>query len=226
MEVLRAENLYKTYGTGDNAVEALKNVSFSVKRGELVAIMGPSGSGKSTLMHIIGGVEEPTKGTVSIDDIDIYGMSREERAIFRRRNIGIVYQFYSLISVLNVEENIRLPMDLDSKKPNDERVDQILETLHLSDKKKSMPDKLSGGQQQRISIGRALINAPAIILADEPTGNLDSKNSQDIIELFKFSNKKYRQTVVIITHDEEIALQADRIIYIDDGKIVREEAVR
>ena len=226
MEVLRAENLYKTYGTGDNAVEALKNVSFSVKRGELVAIMGPSGSGKSTLMHIIGGVEEPTKGTVSIDDIDIYGMSREERAIFRRRNIGIVYQFYSLISVLNVEENIRLPMDLDSKKPNDERVDQILETLHLSDKKKSMPDKLSGGQQQRISIGRALINAPAIILADEPTGNLDSKNSQDIIELFKFSHKKYRQTVVIITHDEEIALQADRIIYIDDGKIVREEAVR
>ena len=144
MEVLRAENLYKTYGTGDNAVEALKNVSFSVKRGELVAIMGPSGSGKSTLMHIIGGVEEPTKGTVYIDDIDIYGMSREERAIFRRRNIGIVYQFYSLISVLNVEENIRLPMDLDSKKPNDERVDQILETLHLSDKKKSMPDKLSG----------------------------------------------------------------------------------
>ena len=226
MEVLRAENLYKTYGTGDNAVEALKNVSFSVKRGELVAIMGPSGSGKSTLMHIIGGVEEPTQGTVYIDDIDIYGMSREERAIFRRRNIGIVYQFYSLISVLNVEENIRLPMDLDSKKPNDERVDQILETLHLSDKKKSMPDKLSGGQQQRISIGRALINAPAIILADEPTGNLDSKNSQDIIELFKFSNKKYRQTVVIITHDEEIALQADRIIYIDDGKIVREEAVR
>ena len=225
MEVLRAENLYKTYGTGDNAVEALKNVSFSVKRGELVAIMGPSGSGKSTLMHIIGGVEEPTKGTVYIDDIDIYGMSREERAIFRRRNIGIVYQFYSLISVLNVEENIRLPMDLDSKKPNDERVDQILETLHLLDKKK-MPDKLSGGQQQRISIGRALINAPAIILADEPTGNLDSKNSQDIIELFKFSNKKYRQTVVIITHDEEIALQADRIIYIDDGKIVREEAVR
>ena len=226
MEVLRAENLYKTYGTGDNAVEALKNVSFSVKRDELVAIMGPSGSGKSTLMHIIGGVEEPTRGTVYIDDIDIYGMSREERAIFRRRNIGIVYQFYSLISVLNVEENIRLPMDLDSKKPNDERVDQILETLHLSDKKKSMPDKLSGGQQQRISIGRALINAPAIILADEPTGNLDSKNSQDIIELFKFSNKKYRQTVVIITHDEEIALQADRIIYIDDGKIVREEAVR
>lgn len=226
MEVLRAENLYKTYGTGDNAVEALKNVSFSVKRGELVAIMGPSGSGKSTLMHIIGGVEEPTRGIVYIDDIDIYGMSREERAIFRRRNIGIVYQFYSLISVLNVEENIRLPMDLDSKKPNDERVDQILETLHLSDKKKSMPDKLSGGQQQRISIGRALINAPAIILADEPTGNLDSKNSQDIIELFKFSNKKYRQTVVIITHDEEIALQADRIIYIDDGKIVREEAVR
>ena len=221
MEVLRAENLYKTYGTGDNAVEALKNVSFSVKRGELVAIMGPSGSGKSTLMHIIGGVEEPTRGTVYIDDIDIYGMSREERAIFRRRNIGIVYQFYSLISVLNVEENIRLPMDLDSKKPNDERVDQILETLHLSDKKKSMPDKLSGGQQQRISIGRALI-----LLADEPTGNLDSKNSQDIIELFKFSNKKYRQTVVIITHDEEIALQADRIIYIDDGKIVREEAVR
>ena len=223
---MRAENLYKTYGTGDNAVEALKNVSFSVKRGELVAIMGPSGSGKSTLMHIIGGVEEPTRGIVYIDDIDIYGMSREERAIFRRRNIGIVYQFYSLISVLNVEENIRLPMDLDSKKPNDERVDQILETLHLSDKKKSMPDKLSGGQQQRISIGRALINAPAIILADEPTGNLDSKNSQDIIELFKFSNKKYRQTVVIITHDEEIALQADRIIYIDDGKIVREEAVR
>lgn len=226
MEVLRAENLHKTYGDGNNAVEALKGVNFSIRRGELVAIMGPSGSGKSTLLHIMGGVEEPTEGKVFIDDVDIYQMSREERAIFRRRNIGIVYQFYSLISVLNVEENIGMPMYLDGKKINKKRVEHMLELLHLSEKKKMMPDKLSGGQQQRVSIGRALINVPAIVLADEPTGNLDSKNSQDIIELFKLSNKKYRQTVIIITHDEEIALQADRIIYIDDGKIVREEAVR
>lgn len=223
MEVLRTEKLNKIYGTGENQVEAIKDISISVKRGEFVAIMGPSGSGKSTLLHIIGGVERPTSGKVFIDGIDIYSMTDEELAIFRRRQIGLVYQFYNLIPVLNVVENISLPLVLDGRELNEIRIEEMLKMLNLSHRANFLPGQLSGGQKQRVSIGRALINAPAIVLADEPTGNLDSKNSQDILELFKLSNRKYKQTLIIITHDEEIALQADRIITIDDGKIVRDE---
>lgn len=226
MEVLRAENLYKVYGSGQNRVEAIRNVSFTVKRGEFVAIMGPSGSGKSTLMHILGGVDQPTKGKVFIDGTDIYKFNDEDLAIFRRRQIGIVYQFNNLLRTLNVEENLALPALLDGRKVNDTRIEEILMMLNLEEKSKMYPSELSGGQQQRVSIGRALINAPAIVLADEPTGNLDSKNSQDIIQLFKKSNRKYKQTLIMITHDEEIALQADRIISIDDGEIVRDEETR
>lgn len=226
MEILRAENLTKIYGTGENRTEALKEVSFSVKQGDFLAIMGPSGSGKSTLMHLLGGVEKPTGGKVFINGTDIYKLTADELAIFRRRQIGIVYQFYNLISVLDVEENIMLPTILDGKNINKQRVKEMLELLALSGKEKEMPDRLSGGQQQRVSIGRALINAPAILLADEPTGNLDSKNSQNIVELFKRSNRKYKQTTIIITHDEEIALQADRIISLDDGRIVKDEETR
>ena len=224
MEVLRAENLYKVYGSGENKVEAIKNVSFSVKRGEFVAIMGPSGSGKSTLLHILGGVDSPTKGKVFIDGTDIYKFNDEDMAIFRRRQIGIVYQFNNLLRILNVEENLALPALLDGRKINKQRIREILEMLNLEEKSKAYPDQLSGGQQQRVSIGRALINAPAIVLADEPTGNLDSKNSQDIIQLFKKSNRKYKQTLIMITHDEEVALQADRIIQIDDGVIIRDDS--
>lgn len=223
MEVLRTEKLNKIYGTGENQVEAIKDISISVKRGEFVAIMGPSGSGKSTFLHIIGGVERPTSGKVFIDGIDIYSMTDEELAIFRRRQIGLVYQFYNLIPVLNVVENISLPLVLDGRELNEIRIEEMLKMLNLSHRANFLPGQLSGGQKQRVSIGRALINAPAIVLADEPTGNLDSKNSQDILELFKLSNRKYKQTLIIITHDEEIALQADRIITIDDGKIVRDE---
>lgn len=223
MEVLRTEKLNKIYGSGENQVEAIKDISISVKRGEFVAIMGPSGSGKSTLLHIIGGVERPTSGKVFIDGIDIYSMTDEELAIFRRRQIGLVYQFYNLIPVLNVVENISLPLVLDGRELNEIRIKEMLKMLNLSHRADFLPGQLSGGQKQRVSIGRALINAPAIVLADEPTGNLDSKNSQDILELFKLSNRKYKQTLIIITHDEEIALQADRIITIDDGKIVRDE---
>lgn len=223
MEVLRTEKLNKIYGTGENQVEAIKDISISVKRGEFVAIMGPSGSGKSTLLHIIGGVERPTSGKVFIDGIDIYSMTDEELAIFRRRQIGLVYQFYNLIPVLNVVENISLPLVLDGRELNEIRIEEMLKILNLSHRANFLPGQLSGGQKQRVSIGRALINAPAIVLADEPTGNLDSKNSQDILELFKLSNRKYKQTLIVITHDEEIALQADRIITIDDGKIVRDE---
>lgn len=223
MEVLRTEKLNKIYGTGENQVEAIKDISISVKRGEFVAIMGPSGSGKSTLLHIIGGVERPTSGKVFIDGIDIYSMTDEELAIFRRRQIGLVYQFYNLIPVLNVVENISLPLVLDGRELNEIRIEEMLKMLNLSHRANFLPGQLSGGQKQRVSIGRALINAPAIVLADEPTGNLDSKNSQYILELFKLSNRKYKQTLIIITHDEEIALQADRIITIDDGKIVRDE---
>ncbi len=223
MEVLRTEKLNKIYGTGENQVEAIKDISISVKRGEFVAIMGPSGSGKSTLLHIIGGVERPTSGKVFIDGIDIYSMTDEELAIFRRRQIGLVYQFYNLIPVLNVVENISLPLVLDGRELNEIRIEEMLKMLNLSHRANFLPGQLSGGQKQRVSIGRALINAPAIVLADEPTGNLDSKNSQDILELFKLSNRKYKQTLIVITHDEEIALQADRIITIDDGKIVRDE---
>ncbi len=223
MEVLRTEKLNKIYGTGENQVEAIKDISISVKRGEFVAIMGPSGSGKSTFLHIIGGVERPTSGKVFIDGIDIYSMTDEELAIFRRRQIGLVYQFYNLIPVLNVVENISLPLVLDGRELNEIRIEEMLKMLNLSHRANFLPGQLSGGQKQRVSIGRALINAPAIVLADEPTGNLDSKNSQDILELFKLSNRKYKQTLIVITHDEEIALQADRIITIDDGKIVRDE---
>lgn len=223
MEVLRTEKLSKVYGNSENKVEAIKDISISVKRGEFVAIMGPSGSGKSTLLHTIGGIERPTSGKVFIDGIDIYSMTDEQLAIFRRRQIGIVYQFYNLIPVLNVVENISLPLVLDGRKINDVRINEMLEMLNLTHRANFLPGQLSGGQQQRVSIGRALINAPAIVLADEPTGNLDSKNSQDILELFKLSNKKYKQTLIIITHDEEIALQADRIITIDDGKVIKDE---
>lgn len=226
MEVIRAENLYKIYGSGENRVEAIRNVSFTVKRGEFVAIMGPSGSGKSTLLHILGGVDSPTKGKVFIDGTDIYKYNDEDLAIFRRRQVGIVYQFNNLLRILNVEENLALPALLDGRCINKTRIDEILHLLNLDGKSKAYPSELSGGQQQRVSIGRALINAPAIVLADEPTGNLDSKNSQDIIQLFKKSNRKYKQTLIMITHDEEVALQADRIIQIDDGEIIRDEQKR
>jgi putative ABC transport system ATP-binding protein len=226
VEVLRTENLRKVYGEGENQVEAVKGITLSIKRGEFVAIMGPSGSGKSTLLHMMGGIEKPTEGKVFIDGTDIYKMDEEKLAIFRRRNIGIVYQFYNLISVLNVVENIALPANLDGRDLNDQRMNEMLNMLNIADRASFYPDQLSGGQQQRVSIGRALINAPAVVLADEPTGNLDSKNSQDILELFKLSNKKYKQTLIIITHDEEIALQADRIITIDDGVVVRDEETR
>ena len=226
MEILRAENLNKIYGEGESKTEALKDVSFSVKQGDFLAIMGPSGSGKSTLLHILGGVEKPTSGRVFINGTDIYKLTDDELAIFRRRQIGIVYQFYNLIPVLDVEENITLPAVLDGRIMNSQRLTETIEMLGLEGKEKSMPGQLSGGQQQRVSIGRALINAPAILLADEPTGNLDSKNSQNIVDLFKYSNRKYKQTTIIITHDEEIALQADRVITIDDGRILRDEETR
>lgn len=226
MEVLRIDNVYKIYGSDANKVEALSNVNFTVKRGEFIAVMGPSGSGKSTLLHIIGGVEETTAGHIYIDGVDLHKLDREERAIFRRRNIGIVYQFDSLLEILNVEENISLPIKLDGKKIRKDRIEQILDRLNLRDKQFADIQNLSGGQKQRIAIARALINAPAILLADEPTGNLDSKNSQDVIELLKESNRKYKQTIILITHDEDIAIQADRIIHIDDGKILRDEVLK
>ena len=223
MEILRVENLCKIYGKGKNEVKALDNVSFSVKKGEFIAIIGPSGSGKSTLLHILGGVDKPTSGKVFMDDNDVYVQNDEQLAIFRRRQVGLIYQFYNLIPILNVVENMTLPLKLDGQKVNEERVNELLELLGLAERKNHLPGQLSGGQQQRVSIGRALINAPALVLADEPTGNLDSKSSQEIIELLKYSNKKYGQTVILITHDENIALQANRIIRIADGKIVSDE---
>lgn len=226
MEILRAENLCKTYGKGENLVKALDDVSFSVNKGEFVAIIGPSGSGKSTLLHILGGVDTPTSGNVFVDGKDVYAQNQEQLAIFRRRQVGLIYQFYNLIPALNVVENITLPVLMDNRKVNPERLDELLETLKMTDRTRHLPNQLSGGQQQRVSIGRALINAPAIVLADEPTGNLDSKNGQDILELLKLSNKKYNQTLIVITHDENIALQADRIISIEDGKIVKNEFVK
>ncbi|MCL2036778.1 MAG: ABC transporter ATP-binding protein [Oscillospiraceae bacterium] len=222
MEILRVENLRKTYGKGENIVHALDGVSFSVEKGEFVAIIGPSGSGKSTLIHILGGVDMPTSGKVYADGIDVYAQNQEQLAIFRRRQVGLIYQFYNLIPVLTVEENITLPVLMDSRKVNKERLDDLLKTLNLEERKFHLPNQLSGGQQQRVSIGRALMNAPSIVLADEPTGNLDSKNSQYIMDLLQLSNKKYNQTLIIITHDENIALQADRIIGIEDGKISRD----
>lgn len=226
MEILRIENVRKVYGKNENEIVALDNVSFSVAQGEFVAIIGPSGSGKSTLLHIIGGVDVPTDGKVYIDNVDIYNQSQDKLAIFRRREIGLIYQFYNLIPVLNVVENITLPVLLDNRDVNKERLNKLIDMLGLSDRIDHLPSELSGGQQQRVSIARALMNIPKVLLADEPTGNLDSFNSQEIIELIKKSNKLYNQTVILITHDEDIALQADRIISIKDGKIVSDEVIR
>lgn len=226
MEVLKAEHLTKVYGSGENEVRALDNVSLYIQRGEFVAIIGPSGSGKSTLLHVLGGVDRPTSGKVWLDGTDIYSQKEEQLAIFRRREVGLIYQFYNLIPVLDVVENITLPIEMDGRKAGQERVGELLALLGLEDRKYCLPNQLSGGQQQRVSIGRALMNAPAIILADEPTGNLDSRNSQEVMELLKLSNKKYGQTLVMITHDENLALQADRVISIEDGRIIRDEVIR
>lgn len=226
MEILRVENLMKVYGKGENAVHALDGVSFSVEKGEFVAIIGPSGSGKSTLLHILGGVDVPTAGRVFMDGKDVFTQNEEQLAIFRRRKVGLVYQFYNLIPVLDVKENMTLPILMDGRKVNEERLQEMIQILKLEGREKHLPNQLSGGQQQRVSIGRALMNAPAVVLADEPTGNLDSKNSQEILELLKESNQKFNQTLVMITHDENIALQADRIIAIEDGKITRDEVIR
>lgn len=226
MEILRVEKLTKQYGSGETAVKALDEVSFSVEKGEFVAIVGPSGSGKSTLLHLLGGVDRPSGGKVFIDNTDIYNLNETQLAIFRRRQIGLVYQFYNLIPVLTVEENITLPILLDGQNIDRKLLNNILGTLGLEERLGYLPNQLSGGQQQRVSIGRALINNPAIMLADEPTGNLDSKNSAEIIELLKMFNKTYRQTLLVITHDERIALQADRIISIEDGRITKNEVIR
>ena len=226
MEILRVENLCKTYGKGENEVKALDHVSFTVNKGEFIAIIGPSGSGKSTLLHILGGVDKPTSGKVFMDGCDVYAQNDEQLAIFRRRQVGLIYQFYNLIPVLDVTENITLPVLMDGQKVNKDRLEELLTTLKLKGRENHLPNQLSGGQQQHVSIGRALMNAPAVVLADEPTGNLDSKNSQEIVELLKVSNQKYNQTLIIITHDENIALQADRIMAIEDGKITRDEVLR
>lgn len=222
MEILKVENLSKIYGKGENKVVALDNISFSVNKGEFVAIIGASGSGKSTLLHLIGGVDRPTSGKVFIEGKDIYKFNDDELAIFRRRQVGLIYQFYNLIPILNVEENITLPLNLDNREVNKRKLEELINLLNLNNRIKHLPNELSGGQQQRTSIGRALITNPAIILADEPTGNLDSKASNEIVELLKKSNKDYKQTIIMITHDSEIAKVADRIIKIDDGKIVKE----
>ncbi len=226
MEILRVENLTKVYGSGDNQVRALDGVSFSVEKGQFVAIIGPSGSGKSTLLHILGGVDTPTSGKVYMDGQDVYSRSEEQLAVFRRREVGLIYQFYNLIPVLDVRENITLPVLMDGRKVNEERLKELLDTLGLVGREKHLPNQLSGGQQQRVSIGRALMNAPAVVLADEPTGNLDSRASQEIVDLLKLSNKKYDQTLIVITHDESIALQADRLLAIEDGRITRDEVLR
>lgn len=226
MEILRVENLTKVYGKGENEVRALDGVSFSVEKGEFVAVIGPSGSGKSTLLHILGGVDRPTGGRVLMDGKDVYAQDEEQLAIFRRRQVGLIYQFYNLIPVLNVTENITLPVLMDGQKVNRDRLKELITTLKLNGRENHLPNQLSGGQQQRVSIGRALMNAPAVVLADEPTGNLDSKNSKEIVDLLKISNEKYGQTLIVITHDESVALQADRIISIDDGKITRDEVIR
>ena len=226
MEILKVENLSKIYGKGENEVRALDDVSFSVKKGQFVAIIGPSGSGKSTLLHILGGVDRPTSGKVFLEGQDVFAQNEDQLAIFRRRQVGLIYQFYNLIPVLNVTENITLPVLLDGRKVNQERLNDLLTTLNLHGRENHLPNQLSGGQQQRVSIGRALMNSPAVVLADEPTGNLDSKNSMEIVELLKLSNKQYGQTLIVITHDESIALQADRIITIEDGRITKDEVIR
>lgn len=226
MEILKVENLKKVYGKGENEVRALDGVSFSVTKGEFVAIVGPSGSGKSTLLHILGGVDKPTSGKVFMNGQDVYKSNDEQLAIFRRREVGLIYQFYNLIPVLDVTENMTLPVQMDGRKVQEERLKELIGLLKLEGREKHLPNQLSGGQQQRVSIGRALMNSPAVLLADEPTGNLDRKNSQEIIELLKMTNRKYDQTVIIITHDENIALQADRIINIEDGKIIKDEVTK
>ncbi|MBS6701599.1 MAG: ABC transporter ATP-binding protein [Clostridiales bacterium] len=225
MEILRVEHLSKIYGSGDTAVHALDDVSFTVEKGEFVAIVGPSGSGKSTLMHILGGVDSPTSGKVFVDGTEIGMLDETKLAIFRRRQIGLIYQFYNLIPVLNVKENITLPLLLDGREVDEQTLSDLVETLGLTDRLGHLPNQLSGGQQQRVSIGRALITHPALILADEPTGNLDRKNSAEIIELLKLFNRQYSQTLLVITHDENIALQADRILAVEDGKIVQDETL-
>ena len=226
MEILRVENLCKNYGKGDTLVKAVDNVSFSVERGEFVAIIGSSGSGKSTLLHILGGVDRPTSGKVFVDNQDVYELNETNLAIFRRRQVGLIYQFYNLIPILNVKENITLPILLDGKKPDYKYLDELIEILGLAKRVNHLPNQLSGGEQQRVSIGRALMNRPSILLADEPTGNLDSKNGQEIMELLKLSNKKYKQTIIMITHDHNLALNADRIITLEDGKIISDEKVK
>lgn len=224
--MIQVEHLSKVYGKGENDVVALNDVSFSVKKGEFVAIIGPSGSGKSTLLHILGGVDRPTKGKVYFDGVDVYQQKEDQLAIFRRRQVGLIYQFYNLIPILNVVENMTLPVLMDGREVNQEFLTELVATLGLEGKEKKLPNELSGGQQQRTSVGRALMTSPLVVLADEPTGNLDSKNSQEIIQLLKASNKKYNQTLIVITHDENIALQADRIIAIEDGGITRDEVIR
>lgn len=223
MKILETKNLCKTYGEGDTLVKALDNVSFSVEQGEFIAIVGPSGSGKSTLLHILGGVDVPTSGEVIINGIKISDLDETALAIFRRRQIGLIYQFYNLIPILTVEENLTLPLLLDGRKPDQKQIEMLVEKLGLENRLKHLPNELSGGQQQRVSIGRALLNSPALLLADEPTGNLDSENSKEIIKLLRQFNKENKQTVIIITHDERIALSADRVIEINDGKILRDE---
>ena len=226
MELMQIQHLSKVYGQGENQVRAVDDISFTVEKGEFLAIIGPSGSGKSTLLHILGGVDCPTSGKVFVDGQDVYAQNEDQLAIFRRRQVGLIYQFYNLIPVLNVVENMTLPVLMDGRQVNQERLGELLDVLGLRGREKYLPNQLSGGQQQRVSIGRALMNAPAVVPADEPTGNLDSKNSQEIVELLKMSNKKYGQTLVIITHDENIALQAHRVIAIEDGRITRDERIR
>lgn len=220
MEILKIENVKKEYANGDKKLYALDDVSLAINQGEFIAIIGPSGSGKSTLLHIIGGIDKPTSGKVLINGADISSLRSDKMTIFRRQNIGIVYQFYNLIPTLNAEDNITLPVLLDGKKVDKEKLEELIQLLNLEKRRNAMPSELSGGEQQRVSIGRALINSPSILLADEPTGNLDSKASKEIVEIFKYYNKTYKQTILLVTHDEEIALQADRIIKLQDGKIV------
>lgn len=226
MEILRVENLCKNYGKGNTLVKALDKVSFTVEKGEFVAIVGSSGSGKSTLLHILGGVDRPTSGKVFVDNEDIYKLNENNLAIFRRRQVGLIYQFYNLIPILNVKENMTLPILLDNKKPDEDYLNDLIDVLNLKSRINHLPNELSGGQQQRVSIGRALMNRPAILLADEPTGNLDSKTSREIIDLLKLSNEKYKQTIIMITHDHNLALSANRIITLEDGKIISDEKVK
>lgn len=226
MDILKVENLSKVYGKGENQVHALKDISFNVKKGEFVAIIGPSGSGKSTLLHLLGGVDSPSSGKVLVDQTDMYALGETQLAVFRRRQIGLIYQFYNLIPVLTVEENITLPLLLDGHKVNKQEFTDLVRTLNLEERLNHLPNQLSGGQQQRVSIGRALINHPAMILADEPTGNLDSKNSKEIMDMLVMFNKRFNQTLIVITHDERIALQADRIITIEDGALAKVEVIR